>query len=217
MDVKFLDTYDRWIDHVRNTRYLNLDLSHRCPLECPQCDRQRHFKKNDLKIPGKDMTLEDFNKITNFARKILFCGRLSDPIHHPKFINFLKICNDKGIKVQISTASSFKPHKWYIEAFKAHPTADWTFGIDGLPDQSHNYRKNQNGKKLFDIMIESKKYLTSQPIWQYIMFKYNEHNLDNAMQIAKENNLLFRVIRSSRWKQQQDNLMPSLKNWSVNE
>ena len=51
----------------------------------------------------------------------------------------------------------------YIEAFKANPDAQWTFNIDGLPHQSHQYRINQNGNKLFDIMNKAKEYLNTMP------------------------------------------------------
>ena len=46
---------------------------------------------------------------------------------------------------------------WYIKAFKANINARWIFGIDGLPNESHNYRVNQDGEKLFNVIVESKK------------------------------------------------------------
>jgi len=47
-------------------------------------------------------------------------------------------------------------------------------------------------------MLEAKKYLRSTPIWQYIVFKYNEKDVDTAMQIAKDNKIFFQLINSRR-------------------
>ena len=47
-----------------------------------------------------------------------------------------------------------------------------------LPHQSHQYRINQNGNKLFDIMNKAKEYLNTMPHWQYIKFDYNKDNVE---------------------------------------
>lgn len=180
------------------TDRLNLDLSARCPLECPYCARQRKFKNNGLPVPGSDLSYENFIKITNFTKAIHFCGTLSDPIHHPNFIKFLKICYEKNIDTGVAVASSYKSKNWFIQAFKANPNASWFFGIDGLPKDSHIHRVNQDGIKLFDIMIESKKYLNKKPMWQYIVFKYNEDDIDTAYDLAKTNNINFMLVNSTR-------------------
>ena len=40
-------------------------------------------------------------------------------------------------------------------------------------------------------MLEAKKYLIQQPIWQYILFKYNQDNVNEAMQLASDHDLRF--------------------------
>jgi len=195
----------------RKTEPLNIDLSHRCPLECPQCGRQRHFRNQEKKVPGKDLSLNDFEKIADHFKTVSFCGQYSDPIHHPKFINILEMCKKKSVYAEISTASSFKPKKWYQEAFQVNPDARWIFGIDGLPEQSHKYRINQDGEKLFDIMIDAKNYLHTKPVWQYIIFLYNQDNVDTAMDLAKQHGVNFKIINSARWSSDDDPLKPTIR------
>ena len=192
----------------RNKLPLNIDLSHRCPLECLRCGRQKHWKNKGLPVPGKDMTLEDFEKIIKYFKVLAFCGQYSDPIHHPEFLEILKICNDKKLYAEVHVASSLKPKQFYIDAFKAYPHARWIFGIDGLPEQSSTYRINQDGGKLFQIMVESKKYLARKPLWQYIIFNYNEDNVNKALEMAKQHGLDFVVINSARWFGEDDPLRP---------
>jgi len=197
---------------TRGNQVLNLDLSHRCPLECPYCLRQKNFLNKNIPVPGQDLSYENFIKITKFVNRILFCGQLSDPIHHPNFIQFLKICYEKNIDTHIATASSYKSKNWFIDAFKSNPDAIWYFGIDGLPKDSHKHRKNQDGEKLFDIMLESTKYLQKKPTWQYIICKYNENDIDKAINICKENNILFTLINSKRWSKL-DELRPTKRKY----
>jgi MoaA/NifB/PqqE/SkfB family radical SAM enzyme len=188
----------------REFHFLNLDITHRCPLECHLCGRQTSFRNHGEKVPGKDLSLESFEKITDFFPRISFCGQYSDPIHHPKFYDLLEICKSKKTLLEIHVASSFKPYKWFMNAFKKYPDAEWVFGIDGLPHQSHLYRKNQDGEKLFQIMKESHAILNNRPKWQYIIFSYNEDKVDEAIAIANEIDVEFHVINSSRFQKGDD-------------
>ena len=142
----------------RRHKRLNIDLSHRCPLECLRCGRQRSFTNKGLKVPGRDLTISEYNKILDWFPRISFCGQYSDPIHHPKINELLEIAYKRNTKVEVHLASSLKPIKHYISAFKANPNANWIFGIDGMPEESKKYRVNQDGRKLFNIMLESKKF-----------------------------------------------------------
>ena len=195
----------------RKHKMLNMDLTHRCPLECIRCGRQTSFRNKGETVPGHDISLEDFEKITNHFSQVSFCGQYSDPIHHPQFLDILAICKKKNINLEVHVASSFKPKKFFIDAFKTYPEARWVFGIDGLPKESHNYRVNQDGVKLFEIMLESKKHLKNKPNWQYIIFKYNENSINDAKILAKEHNLDFMIINSSRWISKNDYLRPSIR------
>lgn len=191
-------------------RRVNIDNSNKCPLQCPRCSRQ-YYNENKIKIPGGDLTIPNFEKLLNFFEHFIFEGQVSDPIHNPNFINFLELCYQKSRAVEIHTASSVKPMSWYIKAFEANPNAQWIFSIDGLPNESHFYRVNQDGVKLFNVMLESKKYLNLKPKWQYIVFKYNENHVDEAISLAAEVDVNFYILQSSRWISDDDPLMPSEK------
>ena len=86
-----------------------------------------------------------------------------------------------------------------IGAFRnlANKNANWIFGIDGLPKDSHKYRKNQDGEFLFDMMLLNK-YLGMRPEWQYIVFDYNKDDIEEAKKIAKRHELKFMLITSKR-------------------
>jgi MoaA/NifB/PqqE/SkfB family radical SAM enzyme len=200
---------------MREPRGVNLDITHRCGLECPRCVRQTYWKKNNLKIPGWDMPIEDFDKITDFVSEVNFCGQLSDPVHHPKFLDFLKLCYEKNVTPTVHHASNLKNMDWYLKAFKTNPDARWWFAIDGLPEESHKYRVNQDGVKMYNILKESTKHLNATPLWQYIVFSYNEQHVDQARQMAAEIGVKFSLVTSSRWIDQNDPLMPTLPEYRM--
>lgn len=193
---------------------INLDISHRCSLECLRCQRTRYYTSKGEKVPGKDLSLTDFKKIINHFSNLNFCGQYSDPVHHPQFIEMLQMTYKNNNSVSIHNASSQKPESWYIEAFKANPNARWIFGIDGLPEESCMYRINQDGEKLFNIMLKSKDYLNLKPVWQFIIFSYNENNIDKAREIAEKNDVIFMTLQSARWIDKNDPLIPKNKTYS---
>ena len=173
---------------------INLDITNRCRLQCPKCMRQAY---PNLHKRGRDISLENIEKISKAFEKLLFCGQMGDPIYHPKFDKIMDIC--KNNQVQISTNGSGKSSSWYKKIHKINPNISWMFGLDGLPEQSHIYRVNQDGLKVFENM----KMLSAMGgfvIWQYIVFRYNENNLTKAKALADQYNIKFVEIHSSRWK-----------------
>ena len=190
------------INYFLNRRKINIDISFRCPLQCPKCQRQNRYLDYGKKVPGRDLTLSEIDKISNFYKSFVFCGQYSDPVHHPKFPQILKILYNKNVACEIHNAASQKSKEYYIKCFKANPSAQWIFGIDGLPEESHKYRINQDGKKLLDIMCESKKHLLKKPTWQYIVFRYNENHIEQVKKISKDIDVNLLLIQSSRWDKQ---------------
>ncbi len=195
----------------RRHKGLNIDITHRCALECPRCQRQTQFRDRGQKVYGVDISLEDIKKLAAHYKCFDFCGQLSDPVHHPKFIEILAYLKSVNVKCYVHNASSAKSLDWYIKAWKANTSATWIFGIDGLPNESHKYRVNQDGEKLFKIMCESQKYLNTRSVWQYIIFNYNEDHLEEAKKMADEHDLFFIQKQSSRWLSHDDPFMPSKK------
>lgn len=197
-----------------SNRLINIDSSHRCPLECPKCQRQA-IRSRGYKVPGRDMPWNDFIKVAKFFKRgLIFCGQISDPIFNPLMIDKLKYCYEHKIPITLHTAASQKPIEWYKKAFEANPIALWIIGVDGLPKDSHKYRINQDGPKLFKVMkIGVKMGLIIR--WQYIVFNYNENNIEEARQLAKDNGIQFAVIYSGRWNTK-DTYKPKNPNYYLN-
>ena len=192
-----------------NRKAVNLDLTSKCTLACIYCGRAE--LKN---IPPYYMTEKEFDCYLNFFHYFTFCGQISDPIMHPKLPLFLNKVYKAGKGSGVHVAASHKPKSFFIECFKANPDALWCFGIDGLPQDSHKYRVRQDGMKLFNIMIESAKYLRQKPIWQYIIFDYNENDIEEALRLSNLHKVEFKLIMSSRW-DKNNYLKPQVNDYSL--
>ena len=107
------------------------------------------YRKRGEVIPGGDLTPERFEKLIHYFKGFSFCGQISDPIFNPHLAELLKMCKDNHKSISVHTAASHRKKEWWNEVFDANTNARWMFGIDGLPEESHKYRINQDGEKLF--------------------------------------------------------------------
>ena len=183
---------------VTPRKKINLDVTNVCSLKCPGCTRQKDYKNKPL--PGEELDIESWEKITDYFDRIYLCGQVSDPTHHNNFFTLLKIALRKNVALRISVAASFRSESWFTRAFlltKGH-NVEWVFGIDGLPADSHKYRINQDGEKLYSIMKKCAS-MGHKTFWQYIVFNYNEKDIDTCVSMAKDINVTFQEILSSRW------------------
>ena len=188
-------------------RQLVIDSSNKCSLQCSKCARE-YFKRTKQRVPGELLTVERFEKLIDYFDELVeFCGQISDPVMNPNLPKFLSILYEKKIPSVVSTAASYRSLDWYKNTYELNPDTEWIFGLDGLPEESHLYRKNQDGPKIFEAMKLASS-MGIKVVWQYIVFRYNEDHIEQAIKMAEENNIIFELNISSRWDGPDDPLMP---------
>jgi MoaA/NifB/PqqE/SkfB family radical SAM enzyme len=178
------------------SRGINIDVSNKCILQCPSCERQLNRHMVDK---ASDITLDNYQKIIDVFPTVIMCGQISDPIYHSKFLELLK--ESKNLtRLIVCTNGSGKKRDWWREAFEIgikNNNTTWEFALDGLPDESHIYRINQDGKEVWEVMKMGKE-MGATISWQYIPFLYNENHIDEAEQMAIEHDIDFIVKISGR-------------------
>jgi MoaA/NifB/PqqE/SkfB family radical SAM enzyme len=186
-------------------QYTTIDASNKCTLLCSGCKRQanKFFGFHPGENGGKDMPFEHFKKLADYFNAFTFCGQVSDPIFCPDLIKMLRYLSDREdqkywLSVHTAATNKSRQKEWYEEAFLANTKANWIFGIDGLPEESHLYRTGQDGVFLFEMMKLAKK-MGLEPRWQYIVFKYNEDHIEKCLQIAKDEGITFELNITSKW------------------
>ena len=188
---------DEYVIHQRRVRP-NIDASHRCAFRCPQCIRQKTISQDQIRR-SFDLSEENFQKIFDYYTEgITFCGQISDPIYHPNFLNLLKICNGQGKRVRIATVGSGKSDAWWDEAYSYGVGENaWYFGVDGIDKKSELYRVGSNFDDVWKRMQQGRD-LGHNIVWQYIIFGYNEHEVDRAVEIAKQEDFSLLLINTNR-------------------
>ena len=182
-------------------RQTNVDITYRCPLQCPFCHRQEQ-NYHLMREVSKDISLDNFIKIIKFTdAKINMCGQASDPIYHPNFLELLKqssIYTNK--QFTISTNGTRKTTDWWKEAFSMSKTnVHWIFGLDGTDQETANiYRINTNFDEVWNVMMFGLS-MNVNVVWQFIVFQHNEHQIELAKAMAKKNGLNLQIIKSDRW------------------
>jgi MoaA/NifB/PqqE/SkfB family radical SAM enzyme len=197
-------------DYVESINKFNIDITYICPLECPFCIRQSSGFKQKIKN-SDNLSIDDFNKIIKTAKHIGFCGQVSDPIYHTNFIEIMKIVyKNKHKSFSIHTNGTRKKLDWWNDVFSlSHPNVRWIFGLDGTDQESANiHRVNTRFDEVFNVMkIGASKNVNI--IWQFIVFKHNEHQIEQARHMASEHNIVLHILKSNRW--QSEEIMKNFK------
>lgn len=198
---------------MHNPTSWHIEPTSRCTLECPGCDRT-WFKKTfghqiiqDIDVDA----LENFFVTNNFTKsQIRLCGNNGDPIYHRNFIKLITVLKSQDHAVRIHTNGSAKTPKFWQEVCDCLDDKDQVvFAIDGLEDTNSNYRKNANWQQIMDaVQTCVKQHIDTE--WQFIVFKYNQHQIDDARKMSVQlgmNN--FRIHKSHRWLDESlNNFMP---------
>ena len=181
--------------------WIDVELTSYCNIDCPGCFRQVKRKKiNDI----LDKDILTFEQLKRWITKksfpnlnlLNFCGSIDEPSLHPEILEivdyFSKFCD-----INISTNGSTKTKKFWSKLGSYGISA--FFGIDGVDQSSlEKYRIGSNFKKIqenFRAFINS----GGNATWQFIAFEHNEHLIDEAKLIAKDEGFKnFRLIYSHR-------------------
>ena len=173
-----------------------MDITNKCPLECPACLRQSMTYKSS-RHAYEEMSTDDFKKILKVFPWVEFSGQQSDPTGHSQLHEFITLAY--SYKLDIHTASSHRKKDFYEEAYERTGfDTSWIFGLDGLPEESHKYRIHQDGVFIYEMMKLGAE-MGCNIVWQYIVFNYNQDHIEQARQMAKDDGIEFKLSFSARW------------------
>jgi MoaA/NifB/PqqE/SkfB family radical SAM enzyme len=138
----------------------------------------------DRKIIDQTFTVELCNRL----RQVFFCGSYGDPIMHPDFLDILRDFRKKNptLWLYIHTNGSVHDTSYWAEiANIMNGYGQIDFGIDGLEDTLHLYRRNV---KYTVAMRNARAFIRAggRAQWNYIVFKHNEHQVEQARALSQE-------------------------------
>ncbi len=200
-DKEFVSFYKDYVDTVKR---FNIDTTNKCPLECPFCNRQRtDMGAKSIIRQSYDMPIENVEKLLRKADSLGFCGTYSDPIYHPKFLDILRVIREyKHKSFNIHTNGTRKSLSWWKEAYSLtnkHNTT-WIFGLDGTDQETANkYRVNTRYDEVFSVMKLGAS-MGVKVAWQFIVFRHNEHQIEEVKRLSQEIGVTLRLMFSCRFR-----------------
>lgn len=188
--------------NYENTYLVHIELSNRCNAACPLCPRYvNHSLKVNPELDLDSVSLVNFKKwfpldFIQKSKSWIFCGTNGDPMMAKDAYEILEyVVRNSKAKIQINTNGSMRDVKFWAKlgSLFAEPCLNSryvVFSVDGLKDTNHIYRRNV---KWDNVMKNMKSYIKSGAlgIWDFLIFKHNEHQLVEAETLAKKIGVTF--------------------------
>lgn len=178
---------------------IHIEPTTKCSLRCPLCDRTLNLQH----IKNIDCDIEIVSDITKEYDIVIMSGNHGDPIYHSNFHELISKIKEKNksIKIFIDTNGSLRSKKWWEKTAQLLTKDDCiTYSIDGDSFNNNIYRVNSKWKSIEDgVKSFRNKNNHTKLVWKYILFKYNENTIKNAVNLAKTLNFnSFILVESNR-------------------
>lgn len=189
-----------WQAKAKDVKKLQVEITNYCQARCPECAREKIFMNGvDDSTPyvfeinntyvTKDMFVSWLDKDDWTSLELIdICGNYDEPCTNPEILDIIEwiVTSDlfsKDLQVNIATNGGIRDTNFWTDLgkltqlhrnTKGEPRIRVVWGIDGLEDTNHLYRRNVKWDKLqenFRAHIAAK----GNAYWQFIYFKHNEH------------------------------------------
>lgn len=176
-------------------RAIHLEVTSRCNAACPMCARNVLGGKDNPYLPLTEISLDAFVAMMDggsflaHVNKLFMCGNYGDPVAAKDTLRILEFCRDANPEIRLgmnSNASARDETWWHNAGLMLSRGGDYCkFSIDGLEDTNHLYRRGTDFKK---IIRNAAAFIDAGGIahWDFIVFKHNEHQIEEARQMAFE-------------------------------
>ena len=189
---------------AKQIEWIDIELTSFCNISCQGCFRVISKYADDInnkQVLSYDLIKKRFKKEDFPNIKIInFCGSVDEPTTHPEFFAILEYFKQWNCHINIATNGSTKTDQWWARVgdLLKDTSHAVTWGIDGADSTSELYRVGSNFLKVqknFRAFIKA----GGCAIWQFIVFEHNEHQHEDAKQLATaEGFSSFKTIYSHR-------------------
>jgi MoaA/NifB/PqqE/SkfB family radical SAM enzyme len=173
-----------------NIKSVEIEISTYCNAACPQCPRNNYGGKTIDSLPLINWSLEQLQSVftEQFVKQldmVYFCGTYGDALMNNNLVDmcaWLRRTNTK-LNIGIHTNGGVGRKETYTQL--ANIVNFIAFGIDGLADTNHLYRRNTNWDS---IVSNAKTFIAAggHAVWDFIVFNYNQHQVEDARKLSLE-------------------------------
>jgi MoaA/NifB/PqqE/SkfB family radical SAM enzyme len=200
----------------QDVRQLEIEITTHCNAACPQCPRNHHGGATIKSLPNITWTLNDVKQLfdVQFVKQLemlYLCGTYGDAMSSEHVVDIVQWFKDINPDLNISLHTNGSIGR--ADTYRAlAPLLDFmAFGIDGLEDTNHIYRRRT---KWSTIVRNAQAFITAggTAYWDYIVFQHNEHQVAQAQQLATDLGFAkFNIKKTARFLDRNHQLQPNLR------
>jgi len=189
-----------WVETLNSENKLfhfHIELTSKCNAACPHCPR--FLRGLPVREPSLNLWEMDINHVKkHFSLDVLkkigsinFCGNFGDPSVCKDMIEIVEYFHlgNKNTDIVIRTNGGARTADFWKTlgklSYKSNKKIQVIFSVDGLEDTNHLYRRNVVWKNLIRN-IKAFTYVGGYAAWEYLIFKHNEHQIEEAEKLKKE-------------------------------
>ena len=169
---------------------LSIEPTTACNLRCPECPSGlRSFSRPTGKL-DQNLYEKIIYELSPYTSYLTFYFQ-GEPYLHPDFLSMVHLANQHKIYTATSTNAHFLTHEKARETVQSG-LSRLIISIDGTSQETYaSYRKEGSLRKVLEgtrnILKWRKKLGSKTPavIWQFLVVRPNEHQIDELHQLAK--------------------------------
>jgi MoaA/NifB/PqqE/SkfB family radical SAM enzyme len=200
-----------------------LEITTYCNAACPQCPRNDHGVGINQRMPLCHLSRHAIDQaftteLCSRLRQVFFCGSYGDPIMHPDFLDILRDFRRKNPTLWLyfhTNGGVHDPHYWAEIAKIMAGYGQIDFGIDGLEDTLHFYRRNVKYNK---VIANAQAFIQAggRAQWNFIVFRHNEQQVEEVKQLGQKLGF-FNVLIRKTGRFLNHRTMEEMDIWPVNQ
>jgi len=171
-------------------RMVHLEITSRCNAACPQCSRNEAGGAVNPHLPLTELSLADVQAIFDdaFVAQLdcmYMCGVYGDAMVAKDTLEVFEHFRRKNPRIWLHmiTNGSGRTAAWWQRL--AGVINLCTFSIDGLADTNAMYRRGTEWQRIMDG-VRAFIGAGGKAVWEYLIFKHNEHQIDEARALSTE-------------------------------
>ena len=169
---------------------VHIEPTQGCNAACPQCDRNINGGKDNPYLHNAMLSSTDYYEMfpRHFVEQLdsmYMCGNLGDPCVSNYAIEGFRSFRNTNPKIWLGMNTNGGARPDYFWEDLADCGVVVTFSIDGLKDTNHLYRQKVKWER---VMENASAFINrgGRASWDYIVFKHNEHQVEEARQLAMD-------------------------------
>ena len=192
--------------------FISVEPTTSCNFRCPQCPSGLRSFTRETGMLNPEFFEKIIFQMKSHLHTLTFYFQ-GEPFLNPSFLKMVGIANSYNIYTSTSTNAH------YLNEEIARQTVlckldKMIISIDGTTQESYEkYRVGGDIEKVIDgtkNILKQKKILNSRTphvVWQFVVFRHNEHQIEQARELSKQLGLDGKLIQAEMMKGDYENLI----------